>query len=150
MDRTTGALPRARIGAMATELRALVAQLRRRVREQADTGDLTPSQAAVLLRLEKEGPATISALSRSEGVRSQSMGATIAALEAAGLVSGESDPGDGRQTIISLTEACRRWVAEGRAARHDWLSRTIATRLGADEQRELERAIELLKRLVDP
>ncbi len=135
---------------MVTDLRALVAQLKRRMREQADTGDLTPSQTAVLLRLEKDGPATISALSRAEGVRSQSMGATIAALEAAGLVSGMPDPGDKRQTIISLTERCRRWIAEGRAARHDWLSRTIEARLSVEEQQELERAVRLLRRLVDP
>ena len=135
---------------MVTDLRALVAQLKRRMREQADTGDLTPSQTAVLLRLEKDGPATISALSRAEGVRPQSMGATIAALEGAGLVSGMPDPDDKRQTIISLTETCRRWIAEGRAARHDWLSRTIEARLSVEEQQELERAVHLLKRLVDP
>ena len=150
MDKKTGSQPRARIGAIATELRALVAQLKRRMREQADTGDLTPSQTAVLLRLEKDGPATISALSRAEGVRTQSMGATVAALEGAGLVSGAPDPDDGRRTIISLTETCRRWIAEGRAARHDWLSRMIEARLSADEQQELERAVHLLKRLVEP
>ena len=150
MQRKTSKLPPERIGALVTDLRALVAQLKRRMREQADTGDLTPSQAAVLLRLEKDGPATISALSRAEGVRSQSMGATIAALEAAGLVSGMPDPGDKRQTIISLTERCRRWIAEGRAARHDWLSRTIEARLSVEEQQELEQAVRLLRRLVDP
>ena len=150
MDKKTASLRRARVGAIATELRALASQLKRRLREQADAGDLTPSQTAVLLRLEKDGPTTISALSRAEGVRSQSMGATVAALEGAGLVSGAPDPDDKRQTIISLTETCRRRIAEGRAARQDWLSRTIEARLSAGEQQELERAVHLLKRLVQP
>ena len=57
------------------------------------------------------------------------MGAVIAPLEAAGLVSGTPDPKDGRQTILSLTDACRKWVEEGRAARQDWLTRTLQARL---------------------
>jgi hypothetical protein len=43
----------------------------------------------------------------------------MAALEAAGLVSGTPDPNDGRQTTLSLTAACRQKVKAGRAARED-------------------------------
>jgi DNA-binding MarR family transcriptional regulator len=82
-------------------------------------------------------------------MRPQSMGPLVAALEAAGLVSGAPDPADGRQTILSLTDACRKWIQEGRAARQDWLSRTIQARLSAQEQEDLARAVELLKRLAD-
>ena len=135
--------------ALAQELRVLAGQLKRRLREQADTGDLTPSQTAVLLRLERDGPATTSALARAESMRPQSMGSVIVALEAAGLVSGAPDPKDGRQTILSLTEHCRQWLREGRAARQDWLSRTIQNRLSPKEQEQLEAAIVLLRRLVD-
>jgi DNA-binding MarR family transcriptional regulator len=132
---------------LAAELRALLGKLRRRLREQADSRDLTPSQASVLLRLEREGPATVSALARGEGVRPQSMGATVATLEAAGLVGGEVDPNDGRQTILSLTKACRTWIGEARAARHDWLTRNIETKLSPEEQDALAKGVELLKRL---
>ncbi len=135
--------------ALAAELRALIGKLKRRLREQANAGDLTPSQVSVLLRLEKEGPATVSSLARAEGMRPQSMSSAIAALEAAGLVSGVPDPGDGRQTILSLTDACRKWVHEGRTARQDWLSRTIQARLSPPEQNKLAAAVALLKRLVD-
>ncbi|UFZ04049.1 MarR family transcriptional regulator [Bradyrhizobium ontarionense] len=135
--------------ALAGELRAIAGKLKRRLREQADAGDLPPSQVSVLLRLEKDGPATASNLARIEGMRPQSMGPIIAALESAGLVRGLPDPGDGRQTILSLTEACRVWIDEGRAARQDWLSRTIAARLSAAEQQQLGSAITLLRRLVD-
>jgi DNA-binding MarR family transcriptional regulator len=134
---------------LAQELRALLGKLKRRLREQAHVGDLTPSQVSVLLRLEKDGPATASSLARAEGMRPQSIGPVIAALEAAGFISGAPDPADGRQTILSLTAACRKWVAEGRAARQDWLSRTIETRLSPQEQAGLTAAVELLRRLVD-
>jgi len=139
----------ARASDLAQELRALFGKLKRRLRDQAHIGDLTPSQTSVLLRLEKDGPATASNLARAEGMRPQSMGPLVAALEAAGLVSGASDPSDGRQTILSLTDACRKWIEEGRAARQDWLTRTIQARLSLQEQEDLAASVELLKRLAD-
>ena len=139
----------ARAGALASELRAAFGKLKRRLREQANVGDLTPSQVSVLLRLEKDGAATASSLARAEGMRPQSMASVIAALDSAGLVSGAPDPDDGRQTLLSLTEACRKWAREGRAARQDWLSRAIAARLTAKEQEQLAAAVALLKRLAD-
>jgi DNA-binding MarR family transcriptional regulator len=133
---------------LAVELHELVGKLRRRLREQADAGDLPPSQVAVLRRLEREGPITVSALARVVGVRSQSMGATVAALQAAGLVSGAPDPADGRQTLLSLTPACRKWIRQNRAAKQDWLLRAIGAELNAREQQELARALALLNRVV--
>jgi DNA-binding MarR family transcriptional regulator len=139
----------ANAAALAQELRALFGKLKRRLRDQAHVGDLTPSQVSVLLRLEKDGSATASSLARAEGMRPQSIGPIIAALEAAGLVSGAPHPTDGRQTILSLTAACRKLVQDGRAARQDWLSRTIQARLSLQEQKDLAAAVELLKRFVD-
>jgi len=139
----------ARALAMAVELRVLFGKLRRRLREQANPGDFTWSQTSVVLHLEREGAATVTALARAEGVRPQSMGATIATLEAAGLVSGAPDPGDGRQTIWSLTAACQEMLKVCRAAKEDWLSRAIQTEFAPAEQEQLAHAIELLKRLAD-
>jgi DNA-binding MarR family transcriptional regulator len=138
----------ARAAALAGELRAVAGQLIRRLREHAHKGELTPSQLSVIGRLEREGPMTVTTLARAEGVRPQSMGATVAALEAAGLLTGAPDPADGRQTILSMTEACRRWVEASRAAREDWLFRTLQARLTPAEQAELASAVELLKRLI--
>ena len=59
-------------------------QTQAKLREQASAGDLTPSQTSVLMHLDREGPTTVTALARTEGVRSQSMGATVAVLEAPG------------------------------------------------------------------
>jgi DNA-binding MarR family transcriptional regulator len=138
-----------RTAALATDLRVLVGQVRRRLREQWSLGDLTESQIAVLRRLDSDGPATVSTLARAEGMRPQSMGANIAGLQAAGLVSGTPDPNDGRQTLLSMTAECREKVKAGRIAKDDWLCRTLQTKLTPAEQAELARAVELLKRLVE-
>ena len=135
--------------ALASELRILISQLRHRLREQSHLGDYTWSQTSVIIRLERDGPATVSALARAEGVRQQSMGATISTLEAAGLVKGSPDPADGRQTILSLTDACREMIQANRAAKEDWLFRAIQTKLSPAEQEQLAAALELLKRIAD-
>lgn len=139
----------AQIMATASELRALLGPLRRRLREEANTGHLSLSQLSVLSRLEREGPATVTALARAEGVRPQSMGATVSALQAAGFVSGSPHPSDGRQTVLSLTAASREWIKASRAAREDWLFRTMQAKLSPAEQKKLAGAVVLLKRLID-
>jgi DNA-binding MarR family transcriptional regulator len=133
---------------LAGELQTLIGKLRQRLREQASMGDRTRSQSAVLKRLYRDGPATVTELARAEGMRSQSMGATIAALQAEGLVRGAPDPADGRQTILSLTPACEEWVRDGRAARQDWLYRSIRAELSPSDQQQVKSAVDLLNRLV--
>jgi DNA-binding MarR family transcriptional regulator len=135
--------------ALAGDLRVVIGQLRRRLREQASIGDLTWSQTSVLSRLDREGPATVTSLARAEGMRPQSMGATVSALEAAGLVNGSPDPQDGRQTILSLTPGCQEWIKAGRAAKEDWLFHAIQGKLSPEEQEELANAVALLKRLTE-
>ena len=134
---------------LAQDLRAVFRALRRRFREQAPAGELTPSQSAVLNRLEQGGPATASALARAEGMRPQSMGPIIAALESAGIICGAPDPADGRQTLLSLTDTYRHDLQARRNARQDWLERTIAARLTPEEQAVLAQATTLMRRIVE-
>jgi DNA-binding MarR family transcriptional regulator len=135
--------------ALAVELRVLLGALKRRLRAHASPGDLSLSQIAVLGRLERDGPATVTALARAEGVRPQSMGATVAALEAAGMIAGAPDPADGRQTLLSLTPDCLKWIRANRAPREDWLFHAIRGQLSAREQETLGEAVALLRRIVD-
>jgi DNA-binding MarR family transcriptional regulator len=135
--------------ALAGELRGVFAKLKRRLQEQADAGDFTNTQKSVLLRLERDGPATVSMLARAEGVRPQSMRITVAALEAAGAVRGKPDPKDGRQTFLSLTPSFLKIVRTGRAAREDWLVRALQGQLAAREQEQLAAAVKLLGKLAD-
>jgi DNA-binding MarR family transcriptional regulator len=134
---------------LAAEIRTIGGKLKRRLREHGGPNDLTPSQVSVLLRLEKEGPATVSNLARAEGMRPQSMSAIVTPLQESGLVRGAPDPNDGRQTLMSLTPQCVNWIQKGRAARQDWLTTTISRKLSAHEQERLHSALELLARLVE-
>ncbi|SHL04402.1 MarR family winged helix-turn-helix transcriptional regulator [Actinacidiphila paucisporea] len=139
--------PTADTAKLAGELRVALAQLVRRLREQADGMDLTRSQSSVLLRLERDGAATATALARAEGVRPQSMAKIVRALEAAGLVGGAPDPKDRRKTLLSITEAAREEFRTGRLAKEDWLTRALDTTLSAAEIEQLASTADLLRRL---
>jgi len=135
--------------ALAAEMRTVIRKLKLRYREQGGGSDLTPSQTSVLLRLEKDGSATVSSMARAEGMRPQSMSSIVTPLQESGLVRGAPDASDGRQTLMSLTPKCLKLLQEGRAARQDWLTATISQRLSAHEQEKLQAALELFKKLVE-
>jgi DNA-binding MarR family transcriptional regulator len=136
--------------AIAAELRTLLGQLKRRLREETGSNDFSASKLSVILRLEREGPATVTMLARAERMRPQSMGALMAALQEAGFVGGEPHPSDGRQTLLALTPAGHAWIKAKREAREDWLFHSIQSKLSASEQTQLGEALALLKRLVEP
>lgn len=135
--------------ATARELRALVGKLKRQLREKVGVEGLTLSQVTVLIHLERQGSATVSELARTENVRPQSMGATVAGMQALALIEGAPDPGDGRRTLLSLTKLAHEKIRAIRAAREDWLFHAIRERFNANEQDALARGVELLKRLAE-
>ena len=134
---------------LAADMRTVFRKLKLRVREHGGGNDLTPSQASVLLRLERDGGDTVSSLARAEGMRPQSMSAIVAPLQESGLVRGAPDPNDGRQTLMSLTPKCLKWLQEGRAARQDWMTTIISQKLSVHEQEKVQEALALLARLVE-
>jgi DNA-binding MarR family transcriptional regulator len=137
------------LAALAGELRISLGKLTRRLREQAHAGDFTSAQKSVLLRLDRDGPATVSALARAESVRPQSMRITVAGLQAMEAVSGRPDTTDGRQTLIDLTPRFRETLKASRVAKDDWLFRALQMQLSPEEQGELGAAVKLLQRLAD-
>jgi DNA-binding MarR family transcriptional regulator len=149
MDRTSPTSELPPLIVLAGELRVVIGRLVRRAREAAHAGDFTHAQKSVLLRLERDGPATVSMLARAEGVRPQSMRTTVSALEAAGAVHGKPDPKDGRQTFLSLTPSFLKIVKAGRAAKEDWLFRALQAQLSPREHEQLAAAVKLLSRLAD-
>jgi DNA-binding MarR family transcriptional regulator len=121
----------------------------RRVRAAAASHELSLTESAVMARLEREGAATIAHLARSEGVRPQSMGATVSALEERRLVGRKPHPTDGRQVNIVLTAkgaALRRSAGE---AKRTWLAVAIS-QLDEEERQILFRAGEIIRRLAKP
>jgi DNA-binding MarR family transcriptional regulator len=134
---------------LAAQIRIILSKLKRRLREHGGRDDLTPSQISVLLRLEKDGAATVSGLARAEGMRPQSMSSIITSLQDAGLVVSSSDPNDGRQTLMALSNKCIKLLRETRAARQDWLTAAILQKLSVQEQQKLLASLELLGRLTE-
>lgn len=134
---------------LAAQIRTTLSRLKRRLREHGARQDLTPSQISVLLRLESDGPATVSGLARAEAMRPQSMSSIVTSLQQTGLVNSSSDPSDGRQTLISLSKKCQKLLRESRAARQDWLTAVILQKLSPHEQQQLSRSLELLNRIAE-
>lgn len=132
---------------LADEILAMHGRIRRTLLSgKAD--DVTASQSAALGRLVRDGATTTADLARAEGVRPQSMGATVQALEELGLVAREQDPSDGRRTIVSATDA-------GRIARQDSQrsrTRVLAERLAAltpEDRATVARSLTVLGTLVE-
>ncbi|WP_438485110.1 MarR family winged helix-turn-helix transcriptional regulator [Streptomyces sp. S186] len=134
---------------LATDLGATVSLLMRRLRAASPQDELTPTQRAVLARIDADGPSTIASLARAELVRPQSMRVTVGALEEQRIIDRSPHPTDGRQVVFSLTDEGRRVLRDVRAAKHDWLAVAIADRLTGDEQRTLAEATALIRRLTE-
>jgi DNA-binding MarR family transcriptional regulator len=132
---------------VAGDLSASLGLLVRRLRQVHVDGDLTLSQASVLVRLERDGPSTPGALAALEQITPQSMGAILAALQESGLVSRSGDPSDGRRVFVSITGAGRESLQGVRAEKARRLARAMTEGFSPTEQRQLIEAIPLLQRL---
>lgn len=131
---------------LALALRLLVRRIRATVPSEAR--ELSWTQMAVIKRLDTEGPATTAELARSEGVKPQSMGATVVALAARGIVERTPHPSDGRQMNIGLTAKGAAMRKSDKDAKQTWLAQAIA-KLDAKEQKNLPIVTELIKRLAE-
>jgi DNA-binding MarR family transcriptional regulator len=131
---------------LAHELRETLGRVVRRLR--AEPGPPL-GQHAVLGRLDRDGPASISDLAAESRMRPQSMAQTVKDLEEAGLVTRRPDPHDGRRAFVELTPAGLQTLLDVRATREDWLMRALESELSAGEREELREALALLARLAD-
>jgi DNA-binding MarR family transcriptional regulator len=119
----------------------------RRLRQVQADGGLTLPESSVLKRLEQGGPTTVTALAKAEQISVQSVGATLGALEARGLLERRPDPGDGRRAILSTTEAGRKALGDKHDARTALLATALSTEFSAAELRQLMAAAPLIERL---
>jgi DNA-binding MarR family transcriptional regulator len=120
----------------------------RRVRAAAASHELSLTESAVMRRLDQDGPATTAELARAEGMKPQSMGATIAGLEKRGLVERRPHPTDGRQMNLQLTAKGAAVRKSVRDAKRTWLAQGVA-QLDKREQETLFAAGEIIKRLAE-
>src|ERR1022692_921746 len=132
---------------VAGALQVAVGLLRRQLRQAQADGELTVPETAALARLDRGGPATASALARLEQISPQSIGATLAALEARGLLQRRPDPADGRRVVLSITGAGLQVLRNRRSARTEQLTRALSAGFTRAELRQLMAAAPLIERL---
>jgi DNA-binding MarR family transcriptional regulator len=132
---------------IAAALRVSVGLLVRGLRQVPVEGDLTLSETSALARLDRGGPTTPGALARQEQISPQSMGATLGALEARGLIERAADPDDGRRAVMSITEAGLELLRSRRHAKVQQLARALATEFTPAERDQLAAIAPLLERL---
>jgi DNA-binding MarR family transcriptional regulator len=135
------------IDQIAGSLRLSLGLLIRRLRQVKSQGELTLPEISVLARLDRDGPTTVTGLAKLEQISAQSMGATLAGLEARGLVARASDPGDGRRVVMSATEAGLETLQTGRNARLQALARALSSAFSPAELEALREAAPLIERL---
>lgn len=132
----------------ARAVRVTLGRLRRRLQENYDRAELTASQIGVLVRLDREGPATVSELAAAEGVRPQSMAMAVGVVVERGFVRRDPDPDDGRRQVASLTPAGHELLADSRAAGQGWLAGAFAERLTPEEHGRVVEAMTLLEKVI--
>lgn len=131
---------------LASDLRVVLGQLMRRLRAEHR---FSLSHGAVLGRLDREGPRSVSELATAERIRPQSMAQTVSDLEADGLLSRRPDPEDRRRALVELTESGRAVLAADRRQREGWLAQAIAEGLSEEEQQVVAEAVRLLRALAE-
>jgi DNA-binding MarR family transcriptional regulator len=132
--------------ALATTLRDSIVRLNRRLRQVRPLGDVTQSQLSALTSLELAGALTPRELAEAERVQPPTLTKIVAKLEQLGLVQRTPHPTDGRQVVLSATDAGREVFTEHRRARDEWLTNRLAG-LTAEEQATLNAAAAILTRL---
>lgn len=123
-------------------------RLARQLRFRNPQSTVSLSQLSVLTTLANEGAMTPGALAIRERVRPPSMTRVVASLADMGFVDRTPHPVDGRQVLVSVSEAGAELVKAARRARQEWLAERLATL--DDNQRDILRcAADLMLALVD-
>jgi DNA-binding MarR family transcriptional regulator len=139
-------VPQVDAALVASELRGVLGALIRRLRTE---NRLPLTQGAVLSRLDREGPRSVSELAISERVRPQSMAQTVGDLERDGLVDRTPDPTDRRRALVAMTPDGRTTLETDRRQREGWLAQAIVEHLSPAEQAALMEVTTLLRRLAE-
>ena len=130
---------------LAEALRGAVGRFVRTVRSESAT--TTTAQSEVLAQLQRDGPATVTALAAQRGVKHQTMRLVVARLVEQGVVELRPNPDDGRSQLAALTRRGVHHVKAQQVARADYLASQLATRLTREERAIMAQAVNLLDRL---
>lgn len=133
---------------LASDLALSVVRLARQLRFRRPDSPVSLTQLSALSTLSKEGAMTPGALAVRERVRPPSMTRVIASLAELGFVARTPDPGDGRQVLVSVSDAGSHLVESERRASRDWLHSRLAE-LKPSQRATLLEAADLMRALID-
>ena len=147
-DATEGQTAEAEEAVLGGQLRSAVGRLYRRFRSERPEGSLGDAALAVLSRLHKHGPQTLTELSEHDRVSPASMSQIVNRLTSAGYAVRTRDPADGRKVLFSATAEGDELAGAARAQRNAWLEEQLRA-LSAEDRAAIARATALLSRMAD-
>ena len=130
------------------QVRSAVGRLYRRFRSERPEGGLGDAALAVLTRLHKRGPQTLTELSEHDRVSPASMSQTVNRLTSAGYAVRTRDPDDRRKVLFSTTTEGDELASATRAQRNTWLDLRLQA-LSAEDRAVIARATVLLSSIAD-
>src|ERR1700689_2461447 len=130
------------------QVRSAVGRLCRRFRSERAEGSLGDAALAVLSRLHKHGPQTLTELSEHDRVSPASMSQTVNRLTSAGYAVRTRDPDDRRKVLFSTTAEGDELASATRAQRNAWLDQRLQA-LSAEDRAVIGRATALLADIAD-
>ncbi|MGX7723724.1 Rv0880 family HTH-type transcriptional regulator [Rhodococcus pyridinivorans] len=133
--------------ALAGDLSLAVVRLTRHLRGRRTDSRVSLTQISAMATLAQEGAMTPGALAARERVQPPSMTRVIASLHELGLVERTPHPTDGRQIIVTLSEAGSELLADEAQAREVWLTERL-DKLDPDSLATLRDAVGILTALV--
>lgn len=133
---------------LAGDLSLAVVRLARQLRFRRAESPISLSQLSALSTLAKEGAMTPGALAERERVRPPSMTRVIASLAELGFVARKAHPDDGRQVLVSVSQAGADLVEAERRASQEWLRRRLE-RLDPEQRQTLLVAADLMTAMVE-
>jgi DNA-binding MarR family transcriptional regulator len=133
---------------LGSQLRSAVGRLYRRFRSERPEGSLGDAALAVLTRLHKHGPQTLTELSEHDRVSPASMSQTVNRLTSAGYAVRTRDPDDRRKVLLSTTAEGDELAGAARAQRNAWLDQRLQA-LSAEDRAAIARATALLSSIAD-
>jgi DNA-binding MarR family transcriptional regulator len=143
-------MPNEEILALASSLRSVVSDLRKRLRKPPHAEEsYSITEIATIDYLYAGGETNPTDLAVLNKVTNQSMSTILEKLEKADLITRTSSETDKRKKPVSLTPHGRKIAANNRYARDEWLLNAIVSLLRKEDMEVLAKAIPLLKRIAD-
>jgi DNA-binding MarR family transcriptional regulator len=130
------------------QVRSAVGRLYRRFRSERQEGGLGDAALAVLTRLHKHGPQTLTELSEHDRVSPASMSQTVNRLTSAGYAVRTRDPDDRRKVLFSTTAEGDELASAARAQRNAWLDQRLQA-LSAEDRAAIARATAIFNSIAD-